>query len=244
MTMDIAQQAEVADLLNDLAVQVEEVAKAQRNPNIPAGTVLSENEIQGAIHRELKQNSMVRMGKVPLPERFEVWDVYGRQSMVPTAQMTRMLSKVNAERPGIRAFHLHRGTMTRAECPICPPAKEPFSGSCQWCFERTGGGVQKRFETENAQQAHFRAFHYEEAMALERQLDREMARAQFAMQQQMSDAMVALARGSVPTVTMPVVVEEKRPSNMVSCPDCGKEVKVTGLLFHKRRWCPMKPVLE
>jgi hypothetical protein len=163
--------------------------------------------------------------------------------MLPTAQMTRMLTKMNAERPGVRAFHLHRG-VTRQNCTTCPPARDPFSGTCQWCLERTGGTLQKLFETEDAQQAHFRAFHDEESKALERRLDREMQRAQFEAQKQMNEAMLAIAKGQAPAVTGPVEAVEKRPANMTNCPGCNKEVKVAGLRLHQLKWCPANKVME
>lgn len=195
MVSDLGQQVMVADLLNDLASQVEDVAKAQRNPNIPAGTVLSETEVDGVVHRELKHNSLVRMGKVPLPERFEAWDVYGRSSLLPTAQMSRMLSKPNAERPTLRAFHLHRAGTTRETCQTCPPTLEPYSGSCQWCSERTGGLTRKTFASQGAQEAHFEYFHPMEWQALQRRMEREMRQAELAANRDLAAAMIAVAQG-------------------------------------------------
>ena len=240
MTMaGIEQAAEVASLLQDLTEQVESVAQMRRDPSIPAGALLSESEIDGAVHRELKQSSMVRVGKVPLPERFEAWDVYGRTSMLPTAQMSRMLSKPHAERTDVRAFHMHRAKegVTRETCRICPPLVDGFTGTCQWCLERSGGRMQKHFDSQSAQEAHFRAFHEQEWQTLERQLDREMRQAELATQKELAQAMIAVATGRIPTVEVAAVAAPAINPTLVACPDCGHEVKPAGLAFHRRRWC-------
>lgn len=236
MVNEIQQATEVTDLLNDLVGQVQDaaVARMRRDPNIPAGAVLSESELDGIVHRELKQNSMVRMGKTPLPERFEVWDVYGRPSLVPTAQMTRMLQKVNAERPNARAFHTHRGGVTRETCGVCPQTSESFAGTCAWCFERTGGNVQKRFDSQDAQEAHYRAFHYEQWQSLERRIEREQRQAELATQRELAQAMMALAQGRVPAVEVELPVEAD-VNSAYACPECDfSSLSAAGLSAHRR----------
>lgn len=257
MVSELGMATEVADLLNDLTSKVEDVAKMQRDPSIPAGTVLAEAEIDGAVHRELKQNSMVRMGKTPLPERFEAWDLYGHSSMLPTAQMARMLSKPNAERPGVRAFHLHRGGVTRENCTTCPPAPPEYEGTCTWCFERSAGSVRKSFASQAVQEAHFAYYHPMEWETFQRVAEREMRQAEVAANRELAQAMLAVAQNRVPTaVVEPEPVADSPDAGHVAaaqaavaavtrgkkltinCPDCGRELKEGGMALHKRRWCP------
>lgn len=244
-TQDLDTAAEVAELLSDLATKADAVAQLQRDPSIPAGTVLVESEIEGAVHREVKNGSMVRMGKVPLPERFEAWDVYGNASMLPTAQMTRMLQKPNAERPGVRAFHVHSRGVTRENCAICPPLEGAFDGTCTWCFERTAGAVRKVFATQEAQEDHFYAFHQRQNEALQRRFEREMREAELRAQRDLANAMLAMAGGR-PAEPEPepevaaVAAPEPGVSGAHDCPACGwvnKVGKPQALVMHQRRWC-------
>lgn len=197
MTTQMSPALEAVELLNDLAGQAEDAARAQRDARVAAGTVLSEFDVEGATHRETKHGSGVRLGKTQLPERFEAWDVYGRSSMLPTAQMTYMLTKPHAERRELRAFHLHRG-VTRDSCTTCPPSTEPYEGTCQWCLARTAGLIVKAFPDEDARERHERAYHPDEKETLERRLDREMQRAQLKTQQELAEAMIAMARDREP----------------------------------------------
>lgn len=193
MTTQMSPALEAVELLNDLAGQAEDAARAQRDARVSAGTVLSEFDVEGATHRETKHGSGVRLGKTQLPERFEAWDVYGRSSMLPTAQMTYMLTKPHAERRELRAFHVHRG-FARQDCSICPPQAEPYEGTCQWCLVRTAGAVVKVFADEDAKDRHERWAHHDEKETLDRRLDREMQRAQLKTQQELAEAMIAMAR--------------------------------------------------
>jgi hypothetical protein len=192
---DFDSAVEQTDLLQELIEKAESVATMQRDPSIPAGTVLGESDVYGAIHREVMPNSLVRAGKVPLPERFEAWDVYGNPSMLPTGQMARMLSKPNAEMPTVKAFHTHRKDVTRDNCTICPPTKKPYSGSCQWCAERTAGKVDKKFKDQTEQEGHFEYYHPREWAALQRQLDRDERKASLKVQEDLAKAMLQAVNG-------------------------------------------------
>ena len=65
MTTDVADQMQVAEVLNGLVEEAESVAARRRDPSIPAGTVLSESESGGVINREVQTSSMVRMEGSP-----------------------------------------------------------------------------------------------------------------------------------------------------------------------------------
>lgn len=239
MVSDLGVTATVADVLNDLATSV---AEKQRDASIPSGTVLAESDLDGALHREVKQNSMVRLGKQELPERFEAWDIYGRMSLLPTAQMARMLSKPNAERPEMRAFHVHTRGIARTNCTICPPSVEPYEGTCSWCLQRAQ--VRKTFQAESDYEAHCEYYHPREWTTLQRQLEREQRTAELAIQKELAEAMMAMARGQAPTVAAIAATPVERvskPAEMVDCPNCGATVKAHGLPLHQRRWCKGVP---
>lgn len=243
MVSDMDLAAQMTDLTQELAGKYG--ADAQRDPTIPAGTVLSQQETEAGYVREVKQNSMVRLGNQPLPPRFEAWDVYGRPSMLPMAQMYYMLTKENAERPGVRAFHLHRGAVTRENCTICPATREKFEGTCVWCFERTAGAVQKRFETEDARDRHVRAFHPDESDALERRLDRELQREGMELQRKQTEAMMALVQQQLgapaiadpdPVAAEAVAAERDADVNTTyTCAECSYVSPTgAGLAAHRR----------
>jgi len=174
------------------------VAQMQRDPSIPAGTVLEEHEIaDGAIHREVKNNSLVRAGKVALPERFAAFDKYGNISMLPTAQMGRMLSKERADSPGERAFHTHSRGMTRETCSICPAALEPLKDvRCNFC---TGArAIRDTFTSEEQLLRHKQLMHSLEYQAENEALDRAERRAGLEAQQKLAEAMLAVAQQNAP----------------------------------------------
>ena len=176
-----------------MGAMLDSMAAQYRDPNLPPGSVMGETEIAGQQVRWTKQRSMVRRGNTPLPERFEAWDIYGRMSMLPTAQMAYMLNKPNAEHDHMRAFHLHianRG-VTRDTCTICPPQTEPYAGSCDWCLKSSGGLTVKRFADQTEQEAHFDIYHPREWATLQRERERQERRDSLAAQQELAKAMLA-----------------------------------------------------
>lgn len=96
-----------------------------------AGEVIGSAD--GVQFRQGKTRTMVNYKGVELPERTRVYDKFGMPSDVPTAQLTRMLSKPRADAPGERAFF-----------PRPPAGKEIvyIPETCEWCLK---GGVRKRF---------------------------------------------------------------------------------------------------
>ena len=196
-----------AQVLQELMANVG-VAQAYRDTSIPEGTVLLETEGPiGETVRYKKPSSMVRAGKVPLPERFDAYDKFGNHSSLPTAMMSKMLSKPRADSPTERAFHTHTGGVTRATCRICPVPTEPFAETCEWCLKRTAGAVRKRFDDEDAKDRHERAFHPDERTARDLRLDREERRASLEAQQRLAEAMIQMAQGNTPP---PVEMEKKK----------------------------------
>lgn len=193
MTMDTSLDA--AEVLNDLMEQ--SVAQMQRDASIAAGTVLAEFELaDGATHREVKSNSMVRNGKTPLPERFAAWDKFGNLSMLPTAQMGRMLAKERADSPGERAFHVHTGNTTRETCRICPEPKQPIEALCNHC---TGvRSVKPTFFSEEQLIAHKRVAHTLEYQTELEALERADRRAAIDAQNRVAEAMLAAVQQNQP----------------------------------------------
>lgn len=190
-SMDL--QVEQADVLQNMMAQVD-MSAAYRDQSVPEGALLGETELQGQQVRWKKQKSMVRAGATPLPERFEAFDRAGNSSMLPTAQMGRMLSKMRSDAPSERAFHTHTRGMTRESCPICPAPRTPIAESCDFCFERTGGKLAKKFYSESEAYAHKTRLHPEEFANLERMIDRAERAAQIEAQMRVADAMLAMAQ--------------------------------------------------
>lgn len=191
---DMETSVQVSDVLQEMMVKSEAVAAGWRDNDLPEGALLGESEVQGQQVRWKKQKSMVRAGNVPLPERFVAFDRTGAMSMLPTAQMARMLSKPRADDPSVRAFHTHSGGKTAATCSICPPPKEPIAQTCEFCLERTGNAVRKVFYSETAYRVHHKNLHPEEFDNLERNIERAERRAQIEAQQKVADAMMAMAQ--------------------------------------------------
>lgn len=198
MTMDTSLDS--ASVLNDMMEQ--SIATMQRDASIAAGTVLGEYELaDGATHREIKTNSMVRNGKTPLPERFAAFDKFGNLSMLPTAQMGRMLAKDRADAPGERAFHVHTGGKTRKTCGICPPAMTPIDMLCEFC---TGVRSQKpTFFTEEQLISHQRVAHSLEYQTKGEALERADRRASIDAQNKLAEAMLEVARNNNPPAEKP-----------------------------------------
>lgn len=188
-------QQEQADILSDMLEQVD-LAAAQRDPSIPEGTLLGEADIPGQQVRWKKQKSMVRSGNTPLPERFDAYDRDGALSTLPTAQMSRMLSKPRADDPSVRAFHTHSRGMTRETCKICPPSREPIESTCEFCLERSHGLVRKVFYSETDKRGHQRAFHENQLIDLEAALDRAERQAATETNKQLANAMMEMARAT------------------------------------------------
>jgi hypothetical protein len=182
----------VVELMDELT----SVAQRQRDPSIPSGTVLAETELEdGAIYREVKQNSMVRNGKTELPERFAAFDKFGNLSMLPTAQMGKMLSKERADSPGERAFHTHTRGMTRDTCTICPAEKTPIEALCPFC---TGArAIKNTFTSEQQFITHKQLMHALEFETEERALDRAQAQSNLTAQQRIADAQERLAEAMI-----------------------------------------------
>jgi hypothetical protein len=197
---DMGTAIEAADTLQDLMAMADTISSGQRDTSIPEGSTLGETELQGQQVRWKKQKSMVHSGDTPLPERFKAFDTFGNTSMLPTAQMGRMLSKMRADDKTTRAFHTHTRGMTSASCTICPTPKEPISETCEFCLERTNGAVRKVFRSETDAYAHKTRLHPEEFANLERMQERaeraESLAAQreiAATQERLAEAMMAMA---------------------------------------------------
>jgi hypothetical protein len=192
------QPSESATALQDMINQTEVMASAYRDANLPDGSTIGETEIHGQQVKWKKPRSMVRAGATPLPERFEAFDKFGNSSMLPTAQLGRMLSKPRADSPGERAFHTHTSGKTRELCSICPTPKQPIDETCEFCLERTAGSVRKVFYSESSVYAHKNAFHHDEFAAVERTLERAERRAQIDAQNRVADAMLAAVQAREP----------------------------------------------
>ena len=187
---DMAVAIEQAEVLQGLMAQAD--AAGYRDQSLPEGTLLGETELQGQQVKWRKPKSMVRTGNTPLPERFAAFDKFGHVSMLPTAQMGRMLSKPRADSPGERAFHTHTGGVTTETCKICPD-KMPaaIDATCDFCVDRTVG---KRFYREADLFAHQTRLHPDELMAFDRAIEREQRRGELESQQALASAMLEVAR--------------------------------------------------
>lgn len=192
-------QQEQADLLGDMLAEAD-LAASYRDSSIPEGTLLGEAEIQGQQVKWKKQKAMVRSGNTPLPERFEAFDRNGISSMLPTAQMSKMLSKPRADDPTVRAFHTHSRLTTRASCIICPPAREPIESTCEFCLERSAGAVRKVFYSEANKRSHQRAFHENQLIDLETAQDRAQRDAEIETNRNLANAMMEMARAQAESV--------------------------------------------
>lgn len=191
--MTMADTLAVAQLMDELT----SVAQKQRDPSIPSGTILAEAEERDeagnllTVNREIKQNSMVRNGKVQLPERFPAFDKFGGMSMLPTAQMGKMLAKERADSPGERAFHTHTGGMTSETCNICPSKPAFIEARCPFC---TGArALRNTFTSEQQFIAHKQSMHQREFETEERAITRAQAQANIEVQTRIAEAQERLA---------------------------------------------------
>lgn len=191
---DMQVALETADVLQDMMAKAEVLAAGYRDNSLPEGALLGEMELQGQQVKWKKQKSMVRSGNTPLPERFEAFDRDGRSSMLPTAQMGRMLSKPRADALGERAFHTHTRGMTATMCKICPEPKQPIEQTCQFCLGRTAGRLRKVFYDETDLYIHETRLHPDELASRERQIERAERNAQIEAQQRVAEAMMAMAK--------------------------------------------------
>lgn len=216
----VSEQAERAD---DMAAMLSSMADKYRDPNIEPGTLLGESDVGGQQVRWTKQRSMVRMGKTPLPERFEAWDIYGKMSMLPTAQMNYQLAKPNAEFMDRRAFHVHVGGVTRTNCKICPPTKEPYPGSCEWCLESSFGKVVKKFADQNEQETHFYLYHERQWATLQSQLARKERAEETAANRELAQAVLAAVQPRPLAEASARETEARRapePADAAACDQC------------------------
>lgn len=207
----VAIAAETADVLQGLIQHTEDIAALYRDPSVPEGAVIGQSVIAGQQVQWTKPGSMVRAGKVPLPERFTAWDRDGNPSELPTAQMSYMLQKKRADAPSERAFHTHTRGMTRESCTICPAEKPRIATLCQWC---TGArGRVPTFTSEDQIITHQKRYHPEEFEAYERAVEREERRAELEAQRQLAEAMMAMAQRQVaPAVEEPPTSARRRTS--------------------------------
>lgn len=192
---DIQLQQDQADVLGDMLAKAD-IAAAYRDQSIPEGALLGETELPGQMVKWKKPKSMVRSGNTPLPERFEAYDRDGNVSMLPTAQMGRMLSKPRADDPRARAFHTHSRGLTRETCQVCPPPKEPIEQTCEVCLDSTHGAVRKVFYSEAAAYTHKMRLHPDELASIERTTERAQRQAELDTQRQLAEAMMAMARAN------------------------------------------------
>ena len=186
-------QETAASLLADL--QNQSVAAAQRDPNIPAGTPLGSSDVSGFQVNWNKQNSMVRSGSTPLPERFAVYDRTNRVRWLPTARMTAELSKRAAD--GKPAFR----PISQGVWPGVPERTAIDGLTCDICNEsRLSEGVleQKRFFKHSDYEAHMTAFHPLEYTSQLREEERSLQRQALEAQKAQSEAMIALAQSLKP----------------------------------------------
>lgn len=196
MTTEQAQiqlQQEQADVLGGM-LEKASLAAAYRDQSAQEGALLGEVDLKGQQVRWKKQKSMVHSGNTPLPERFEAYDRDGVVSMLPTAQMGKMLSKPRADDTSVRAFHTHSRGVTRETCQVCPDAKPFIDQTCEFCLERTHGAVRKRFSTENDAYRHKTTFHPAELANLERMTDRAEREAEIQTNRALANAMMEMAR--------------------------------------------------
>jgi hypothetical protein len=130
--------------------------------NAPAGTVLGEGNVDGAIFRAIKGNSMVRNGKQELPNRWPVYNTRtGALSMVPTATLRYQLSKRNKD-DGSRVYAL------KVPEGIVPPT--PIADTCKICYINRGN-KHRNFYSEYDLLSHMQLFHTLEWNAMERDRD-------------------------------------------------------------------------
>lgn len=130
--------------------------------NVPAGTILGEGNIDGAVFRAIKGSSMVRNGRQELPNRWPVYNTRtGALSMVPTATLRYQLSKRHKD-DGTRVYAL------KVPEGIVPPT--PIEDTCQICY-RNRGNKHRNFYSEYDLLTHMQLFHTLEWNAMERDRD-------------------------------------------------------------------------
>lgn len=85
---------EVVEEFNAMIDQ--QIAAGQRDPSIPAGTLLGESNVEGMPMRWKKQNSMHHINGIPLPERMPLYHWPDNEtSLIPTALIFRRLTKTD-----------------------------------------------------------------------------------------------------------------------------------------------------
>lgn len=153
--IDLEFEAEIQDALG-------RVEGADYRADVPAGTVLGEGNVEGALFRAVKGRSMVRNGNTPLPNRWPVYNTRtGALSMVPTATLRYQLAKRNKD-DGTRVYAL------KVPEGIVPPT--PIEGTCSICVINRGGR-HRNFYSEFDLSNHMQMFHTLEWNAMERDRD-------------------------------------------------------------------------
>lgn len=132
--------------------------------------------------RELPRKSLVRHGDTELPERVQVWDRFGKPSMVPTAALAYHLNK--KDRDGNRVFFSKR--------PAGVPEETFIEETCKLCLKR---GVRKRFPTKYDHRGHMESYHPRElAVDREEKQEQQQAAGIFGALAGMTDEQKALLR--------------------------------------------------
>lgn len=188
-----------------------------------------------------KQNTMVRSGDTPLPERIRFYrSREGNESWLPTAQLAYYLAKKHAD--GTAVFVKERPGGER----------KPIDQTCAPCKKRSGKA--KRFYDEFDYITHMESKHPRELRIQEKKEERErmsggLLQALMGMDQAERGAIKALLGGSDGNSQGTASEGESRGAvgvqqpkqagvGRVPCPGCGKSVKPRGLAIHQNRYCP------
>ena len=154
-TVDLGVETEIQDALGSFE-------GVDYRANAPAGTILGEGNVSGAIFRAVKGRSMVHNGKQELPNRWPVYNTRtGDISMVPTATLRYQLGK-RFKDDGTRVYAL--------KLPEGIVPKTPIAATCQICFVNRGN-KHRNFYSEYDLLTHMQMFHTLEWNAMERDRD-------------------------------------------------------------------------
>lgn len=191
---DIETQAAQAspEAVEEFNGMMDDIASAQRDPNVPEGTFLGAGQVNGIPATFHKQSSMHHIGDVALPERLPLYHYPDNEiSQIPTALVFRRLSKtIGGHRVWSRAPHLDG-------------REQPFI--MKEVPQLDGGTITRRFASELAYESFMKNKHgdqWESMLRTEERAERAEARKD---QRDLMQAVLAAAGGGAQAV-------EKQPA--------------------------------
>lgn len=191
-----------------------------------------------------KQNTMVRSGNTPLPERVKFYRSRGGlEAWLPTVQLAHHLAKRHEDGTAVFVKERPGGALV------------PIDATCEVCVKRQG--LTKVFYEEYDLIAHMETKHPREwriTKEKEQQSGGAFMQTLMAMDASERAAVQVLIGGSDGNGQGTASASEgagavgvqrsQQGEARVACPECGKSVKPRGLSIHQRRYCSSSTTSE